>query len=199
MFNRRLKNWFYKLLKYSPEQFTKNQWNLQYSSTRWDYLRNIEESARNSIIGGYIRYKSSDCTILDVCCGEGVLQNNLGKHSYKYYVGVDISSVAIAKAEIRINENTTFICSDAETFIPSQKFSVIVFNECLYHFESHLKLLAHYESFLLDNGIFIVSMYANTQSNRIWRMLDAKYEVEDSTKVTNSAGISWIVKQLKPC
>ena len=198
MLAHRIKNWLGGLVRYRPTRFSGNEWNLQYSTGRWDSLGNIGELAHHSIIAGYFRHYSANRSVLDVCCGEGVLQGVLGKDAYSNYVGVDISSAAIAKAEARLSANTTFFSADVAAFIPAQCFSVIVFNECLYYFEDPLAVLERYERFLCGNGVFVVSMYVQKQPARIWRMIDANYQVQDETKVTNSVGVSWTVKAIKP-
>lgn len=194
----RLKRRILGLLSYYPCRFSKDEWDRQYSAGRWDSLRQVGELAHNSIIAGYFRYYGNKQFILDVGCGEGALQGILGADAYARYVGVDISKEAISRARSKQTPNTVFVCEDVANFAPGERFQVIVFNECLYYFDDPAGTMARYENFLCDNGVFVVSMYVEKQTRRIWKMLDAPYRVEDEAKVTNGAGISWVIKALRP-
>lgn len=190
-------DWLLSQVTYRPTLFTGDEWDRQYAAGRWDFLQDVRELAHHSIIAGYFRRYGFNGSVLDVCCGEGILQGILGNESYLSYVGVDISREAINKAMARANSKTTFFFGDVATFNPSQRFEVIVFNECLYYFEDPIDLLRRYENFLSEGGVFVVSMYVQRQPRRIWRMIDSLYQVEDETRVTNGAGASWSVKAIR--
>src|SRR6266487_5146131 len=55
----------------------KEIWNLQYFDKRWDCLSNDGEVSRYSVIMGYIQYFKPTGSILDIGCGEGILQERL--------------------------------------------------------------------------------------------------------------------------
>ncbi|HEX3127388.1 MAG TPA: class I SAM-dependent methyltransferase, partial [Thermoanaerobaculia bacterium] len=133
-------------------------------------------------------------------CGEGILQERLDPARYSRYVGVDVSAEAIQRAAG--NEKTTFLCADAAVWQPEGTFDLVVFNECLEYFDDPLAVVRRYEPALVPGGAFLVSMFTGVETARtlrIWRWLESVYAVEDSTRVTNRAGISWILKVLKPC
>ena len=61
-------------------------------------LKEIGELAHYSAIVGYCYYLNKSGTILDIGCGEGILQERLRSLNYSRYVGVDISAKAIRRA-----------------------------------------------------------------------------------------------------
>ena len=150
------------------------------------------------MIAGYFRHYGGGQAILDVCCGEGILQQALGAGNYERYLGLDISDEAIRRAHMRQDAKTVFLREDATSFAPAGRFQVIVFNECLYYFDDPRGLMKHYQTFLGDEGVFVVSMYVEKQTRRIWKMLGSAYTVEDEVQVINGSGVSWVVKVLRP-
>jgi 2-polyprenyl-3-methyl-5-hydroxy-6-metoxy-1,4-benzoquinol methylase len=79
----------------------------------------------------YTHYRPGG-SLLDVGCGEGVLQRRLRALGYARYLGIDSSEEAIARAQTERDARTEFRCADAETYMPQDRFDVIVFNEVLY-------------------------------------------------------------------
>ena len=174
---------------------TKEQWEGQYSSGGWSFLNTIHEAAHYSIITGYLDYFKKHDLILDVGCGEGVLQQRIQNIGYKKYVGIDFSLEAINKAKLRENNQTVFIQTQAEEFNSEKNsFDAIIFNEVLYYLESPLEVVKKYEQFLQPGGILIISMCVHRKSSFIWKKLDNHYSFIDETKVINKKGNSWIVK-----
>ena len=173
----------------------------EYARGTWDYLRGPEEVSRFSVVVGYCRYFNSQGSILEIGCGEGILQERLDGGRHRRYLGVDISAEAIARAARRQNSSTSFVVEDAQVFCPDEPFDVIVFNECLEYFADPLGLVRRYERFLAPGGIYIVSIFAGidtTRSRKIWRMLESVYRGQAATRVTNEAGYTWTVKVFRP-
>ena len=65
---------------------TKEVWESQYLNGDWIYLRQLEQLARYSVIVGYRQYFKHGCSILDVGCGEGILQEKLSAHGYSGHI-----------------------------------------------------------------------------------------------------------------
>jgi len=103
----------------------------RYGSGRWAYMNEFAEAHRYSLIIGCSEYRSKFPRVLDVGCGEGILQQRM---AYAKYVGVDMNAEAIRLARARADERTEFVLTDAgEQFQPQNLFDVIVFNESLYY------------------------------------------------------------------
>ena len=183
----------YKLLKPGlGYAINKETWDSQYESDVWARLQEIDELAHYSVIVGYIQCFKQGGSVLDVGCGQGILQEKLSPYIYSQYVGIDVSGEAIRQASHKVDEKTTFICGDLTTWCPDISFDAIVFNEVLYYFENPTMVMSRYEPYLKEHGIFIISMYLTDETASIWNRLDDKYLLVDETKVTNKLGTSWI-------
>jgi 2-polyprenyl-3-methyl-5-hydroxy-6-metoxy-1,4-benzoquinol methylase len=195
---RKIKRWMLSRFLYYPHQVSKGEWETEYFGGQWDFLRNSNELAHNSLIAGFFHHYGNGRAVLDVGCGEGVLQEILAGMSYARYLGVDLSDEAIRRAQHKQSPTTAFVSGDATRFSPSGLFDVIVFNECLYYFDDPLSVLKRYEAFLQTGGVFVVSMFVQNESRHIWRVVDASYRVQNSVSVTNETRASWVVKVLRP-
>ncbi len=183
---------------YRPLNVSQDQWDLEYSSGRWTYLGAVSQLARYSIIIGYCHHFKPGGAILDVGCGQGVLQQKLAPLGYNRYLGVDCSAEAIRKAEARQDAKTHFVCADALSFAPEQTFDAIVFNECLYYFAQPLEVIRRYEPYLAPDGIFVISMTCIPSTLVIWKMLAPFCTTEDEVRLWNRADRSWVIKVLRP-
>ena len=89
-------------------------WEAQYAAGRWDYLAELSELARFSVLAGYICHLKPGGTVLDVGCGQGVLLRRLPMSCYSRYVGIDLSGSAISVAREHANEHSLFVAADCE-------------------------------------------------------------------------------------
>jgi 2-polyprenyl-3-methyl-5-hydroxy-6-metoxy-1,4-benzoquinol methylase len=172
-----------------------------YEGGKWDYVNQPKELAHYSVIMGYLSYYTHYGAVLDVGCGEGVLFDWMRSFSYSRYVGIDISQAAIDHALKKKTENSIFIKTAIQDYKPEEKFDAIVFSEVLYYLESPLQILKHYEAFLKDEGIFIVSMYCSKEhydTPKLWKELESVYTPLDEIKVSNRYNTSWLCKVYKP-
>lgn len=185
---------FFVFLPYTHKKVKSEAWDMQYSSGRWNYLREINELSHYSVISGYCHYFKPTATILDVGCGDGFLQENLHSNEYSRYVGVDISEEAIRMASKKESTKTMFAQADVTQYVPEVKFDIIIFNEILYYLNNPLTVLNRYEKYIEINGYIIVSMHLSKRNKRVWRMLEKKYVIVDEVSVKNKAGISWVIK-----
>ncbi len=179
------------------DNFTENEWEQGYEGGKWDYLNQLKELAHYSILIGYINYYKYNGAVLDVGCGEGILFDRMRSHSYSRYVGLDISQTALDHASKKKTQNSVFIKTAIQDYKSEENFDVIIFNEVLYYFESPLQIVKHYDSFLKDDGIFIISMFCSKEQPKFWKELDSVYIPLDETKVSNKYGTSWIIKVYK--
>jgi len=175
------------------------KWDKMYNSGEWNYLSGIGELAHYSVIIGYCEFVSPNGLILDVGCGEGLLAKRLEPLAHEKYIGIDISNKAI---EIAKNSNTncnltSFIATDAESYIPPHTMDIIIFNESLYYFNDIATTMQHYESFLNIDGHFIISMFDQPESDDCWDYINKHYNIIDAVKLSNKDGLSWNCKLAK--
>ncbi len=175
-------------------------WDSHYITGVWDDLRKIEQVPLYSILTGYFKFFKKGGSILDVGCGEGVFLERLDPKSYSKYVGVDISQEAINRAGIKKNKNIFFIREDVYNFKTTETFDAIIFSEMLYYLDMNkiLNFMNKYENYLKKDGIFIVSMINNKNTETIRKMLEKVYPILDKTEINNITKHSWICEVFLP-
>lgn len=171
---------------------SQNVWQQQYEGGTWAFLNDLGELARYSIIVGYLNQLKPHAAVLDIGCGEGILFSRYRPYGYARYLGIDISAAALVMLKQVEDANTTFVCADAETYMPGQRFDVIVFNESLYYFHAPVEAVQRYTGALEKHGIMIVSTFTGSARARaILRTLKARHALVDETRVTHAA-LSWL-------
>ena len=133
-------------------------WEAQYAAGRWDFLAELSELARFSILAGYICHLKPGATVLDTGCGQGVLLRRLPRSCYSSYVGIDLSVSAISVAQAQGNERSTFLVADCEKYEPAEQFDVIVFNEVLCCLHDPMRTVERYARSLKSGGLLLVSL-----------------------------------------
>ncbi|ANZ34763.1 hypothetical protein BBK82_00380 [Lentzea guizhouensis] len=173
-------------------------WDAQYAQGEWDHLTGLKELAHYAVIVGYGTFLRPGGSVLDVGCGEGVLQARWAPHGYERYLGLDISEVAVRKLAGRVDERTEFRAADADEHVPDGKFDVVVFNESLYYLNDPLAALGRYTEVLNPDGVVIVSMFQGSRRSRaILGAVRREHRVVDSTRTTQGA-TSWDCLVIRP-
>ncbi len=140
----------------------KRRWNKQYRHGKWDNLKSEKEAKRYYQIIDYIKaYGPSNPSILDIGCGDGVLNERMKDLEFEHFVGLDFSEVSIEQAEKKNLPKAGFIAEDVVTFRPQRNFDVIVFNEAFYYIHDTEKdnVLNRMLQHLNKDGIIITSIY----------------------------------------
>jgi len=140
----------------------KRRWDKQYRSGKWASLKSEKEARRYYQIIDYIKkYGSSNPSILDIGCGEGVLNERIKGLDFEYFLGLDFSEVSIEKAKNKNLPKAEFVAKDVVTFRPQRNFDVIVFNEAFYYIHDTEKdnVLNRMLEHLNKDGIIITSIY----------------------------------------
>ena len=174
----------------------KTMWEQQYEIGHWNFLHTLGELGRFSVVVGYLHELRPDSAVLDIGCGEGLLFKRMQPRGCSRYLGIDISAAAIDKA--RAVGTGPFICTDAEYFVPSDTYDVIIFNESLYYFLDPVATVVRYSSALRPDGILFVSTFLSSRRGRaILRALKGKFAVFDETSIEHAAQ-RWTCSVLAP-
>lgn len=179
-------------------EFSGQKWDSEYSSNQWDYMKNISELGRYSMITGYLGHLKPDAAILEVGCGTGILFERLKHLPYQYYKGMDISEKAIESAQQFANDKTAFVAGNGADFSDDQKYDIVIFNEALYYFDDCLAVLKHYTQMLKPGGFFIISMVVGDISKLHWEKIEKHYTIKDAVQTTNKFGITWHCRVVHP-
>ncbi|MEV7022795.1 class I SAM-dependent methyltransferase [Kitasatospora sp. NPDC093558] len=135
---------------------SRDEWEDQYRSGRWDYLAEGPEQARYAALCDRIR-SAGATSVLDVGCGTGVLRDCLGDGFTGRYVGVDWSQAALAARPPRPDE--TLICADAARLPVLGSFDAVVLSEVLYYLDEPLAVVRDLLGQVAPGGQLLVSLY----------------------------------------
>jgi len=164
-------------------------WDSEYASGFGNLLKLPEAVEHNLTLVDFMTSAKKDRTILDVCCGEGILLDSLEHTGYQRYLGFDFSDVALRNASKRANPRTSFTRGIAETFVPDGRFDSIVFNECLYCLAEPLRVIRRYEQYLAADGVMLVSLFTKTERvKRLAAEISRSFKVIRNASVTNGQG-----------
>ncbi|OME86484.1 MULTISPECIES: class I SAM-dependent methyltransferase [Paenibacillus] len=183
------------------------QWDEEYRSNMWDYLSDITEYARYSVVYGYIRKFIGDEGILDMGCGAGILYDMLLDVEQLNYTGVDLSEEAIRIASSKTSRNL-FHRADINHYVPHKRYNVIVFNESLQYVPNTPNKLLEYARYLTPDGVIISSLYSHKNTkDPDYLMVEHKigeiescglFDIVDKVSVFNhNAGLKWYIHLLK--
>ena len=166
----------------------KLRWNYKYKKGKWDFMAN--EDLRYNTIVKYIKNTNlSKPSILDLGCGYGALNDFLKPDDYGSCLGVDISSVAVVRANSRNFVNSEFIAKDIHQFFPHQKFDVIIFNEVLYYLDNQLDVVERFATYLNPNGYFIFSFYGIRED--LIHEIEKRYTLIQKEIISQSESVLW--------
>ncbi|NCX95205.1 MAG: class I SAM-dependent methyltransferase [Chitinophagia bacterium] len=180
---------------FSNQTVSKDKFNQQFASGKWECMKSIADLHRYSLINGYCGFLvPPPYSVLDLGCGEGILLDRMPQQALAYYHGIDFSDVAINNAKAKESENVKFSVADITTYTPDKIYDFIVFNESLYYLKNVREVLAKYTPFLTERGYLIISMFHNKDKyDAIWDTLASLLTVVDKATITNAQGHAWTV------
>lgn len=177
-----------------------------YSSDKWNDswsqgydLNNAQEDARYGTLMALMRRYERTGPLLDVGCGDGLLEERYRKLSGVQMVAFDYSATAIEHATARRLPDVDFFCADSRTFRPEQQFSIVVLNESLYYVDDYLGMMKNLSRVLRDDGVFVVSMHDTRITKRIWKDVLSSYALLQGVSLTDeSSNGLWHIRILRP-
>jgi 2-polyprenyl-3-methyl-5-hydroxy-6-metoxy-1,4-benzoquinol methylase len=175
-------------------------WEAQYAAGKWDYLTELSELSRFSILAGYICHLKPAGAVLDIGCGQGALLRRLPSDSYARYVGIDLSASAIAVASRQQHERGAFLAADCESYSPEGRFDVIVFNEVLCCLRDPLQTVERYVRCLSPGGLVLVSLCSAARGSAtvLWRLRQAYATVDEVRLAHSGRKVTWVCTALRP-
>jgi 2-polyprenyl-3-methyl-5-hydroxy-6-metoxy-1,4-benzoquinol methylase len=178
----------FKLIKRSFIGQTRLKWDKQYEKGNWDCLKSPLEQMRFDAVRNCINKYSNKGMILEVGCGEGILQAGMCKHSYLKFAGIDISAIAIQRAAHLMDGSTEYRTANMESFKPVEKYDIIIFNEVLYYAKNPTQLMERYMEFLNPGGYIIISIFQTKSNSKLMNGIEAKFKSIDEMISKNAVG-----------
>jgi len=170
------------LQAYGTRRIKKRLWDGEFAQGRWDCL----DRTPDDCVYRYLERYARNGSILDLGCGSGSTGNELDTARYDHYVGVDISGVAIAKAEERTAENgrtdsNRYRQSDIFSYVPDRQFDVILFRDSIYYVPHRQinAMLQRYAQYLEEGAVFIVRMADGDKYRDIVETIETHFAIVD--------------------
>ncbi len=165
------------LHRYGTESMKRATWNKQFSSMTYDEM----DWSRKDCVIPYLEKYTYGGDILDVGSGTGALGNGVDSNTYRHYLGVDVSSVAIdwANKHNEKGSKNTYVLADMCSFETERKFSVVLFGDSLYYNPlPRVKLILEaYATYLKPYGIFLMRTCTGRRAAEIMTLVESDYEI----------------------
>ena len=168
-----------------------------YADGHWDLLFADEETPRNRTVADLIAGVAPHPTVLDIGCGSGRLAQLLAPVGPARYVGVDLSGAALQRAQALGLGGCEFVHGDFETWLPTERFDVVVFNESIGYARDPAATVRRFSDSLIFPGNLVVSYYRSGNYAAIWRRIAGVAETIRATVVRNDRGAIWDIKLLR--
>ena len=169
-----------------------------YAAGRWDLLFADEETPRNRTVADLIAGVAPQPAVLDIGCGSGRLAQLLTPLRPVRYVGVDLSRVALQRARALGLGGCEFVCSDFETWYPTERFNIVIFNESIGYARDPAATVSRFFGCLRVPSGFVVSYHRSGNHTAIWRRIAGVAETIREVVVRNDPGAIWDIKLLRP-
>jgi trans-aconitate methyltransferase len=170
------------------------KWNYEYATGRWDDLS--DEHGRLAATADLLHRHAPRGRILEVGCGAAMLQPFVDFQVIDSWLGVDLSSVAIARAQTSAGPRVRYAQADMMTFTPEGVFDAIVFTESIYYVGDCAGVLRRYTPYLKPRGVFIVSIYRSKESEQVWQQIHGVAVKIDAATTTGRG--TWDCEVLSP-
>jgi trans-aconitate methyltransferase len=185
-----------------PMETTADEWNDHYAGATYDRLFKSDQRHHHRLLASLVNEHRPHAKVLEIGCGEGAFYESLRHFAPAGYKGIDFSDTGVEAARRRFPSDMvgrpTFAVGDGRTYEPDEKFDAIVYPECIEYLGEPVEMLNRYSASLHPDGVFGISQWLNTKPMRIWRKIQASFEVLDEAVVSASWGGAWLVTVFKP-
>ena len=179
---------------------SKQQWDDEYTSGRWDFLSSADEQTRLACIAAFIAsYTPGE--VLDLGCGPGDLLTWVKPDSVTRYTGVDVSEVALARIADQAFPVDRVVESLTDYTPPARDIATVVASEVLYFVDDPALHLKRIVDGCASVGSVVVSLVAPNDrkpnwekaSNRVWSQFDdLGWQCHQTVRVQNHGqGAGW--------
>ena len=176
---------------------SRERWNYDYRRGQWEGLKGDLEVPRLEAVAKTLTKYTAKPRVLEIGCGEALVQQRLHQDDYSRWVGVDLSDVIIEKAQRFASPAVEYVAADMREFQTTERFDAILFTESLNYVKKCDRVIERYFSFLDPNGVIIVSLFEQTKSPVIWKEVDSILRVLETVVTENKRG-KWLCKVLRP-
>ena len=157
-------------------------WDSEFASGLWTRL----EHTADDPIYDYLETYANGGNVLDLGCGSGNTGSEMNTSHYTSYTGIDVSSVALRKAESRVQASdrrtkNAYVRGDLEDYVPTETYDVILFRESLFYVATGriTAVLDRYSFYLKNNGVFIVRLCDRRKYGHIVGLIHTRCRVID--------------------
>jgi SAM-dependent methyltransferase len=171
-------------MSYRPRVRSDQEWHEKYAEGTWDFMGEIYELARYSILIGYLGFFGNKPDVLDLGCGKGLFRERLPSEAFGSYTGVDPAASAIEEAYRLTDERTRFLVGDQRTE-GLGSFDVVVCNEVFSVVPSAAEALDFVIERLPPGGLCLTSIWHHPGDKQLWRLINSRLELIDRVWVTN--------------
>jgi 2-polyprenyl-3-methyl-5-hydroxy-6-metoxy-1,4-benzoquinol methylase len=174
------------------------RWDEEYRQGSWERLDSAAQLAHYAVIAGYVdHFLEPGMSVLDVGCGHGRLYHFLRPLKPARYLGLDISSEAIGRAQSMGEPGVRFEVADFQTWSSADGFDAVIFNESIYYAPEPLIHLERYQQTIAPSGIMILSVAQSSLNWGVSRQIRRRFPARHATQLRNELGDAWEVSVLR--
>ena len=173
--------------RWGPKAAKQRVWNSEYEKGKWQYQRQGPNDEDVEPVYEFVEKYATDGTVLDLGCGSGMTALEM-RNTFRSYVGVDVSDVAISNARTALAEQpdrcakVRFFAGDIYSYVPDALFSAILFRESIYYVPIRLirPMLDRYAHNLIPGGAFIIRICDRERFKSIIQLIDEHFRVAET-------------------
>jgi 2-polyprenyl-3-methyl-5-hydroxy-6-metoxy-1,4-benzoquinol methylase len=175
----------------------RERWNHKYRKGNCEGYKDDAEVPRLDAVARMLCKHKTRPRVLEMGSGEALLQRRLTADDYARWLGVDLSDVVIEKAQQFTGPQVDYQVANMLEFQTAERFDAILFTECINYVEQRDQVLRRYFPFLAPQGVFILSVYEQVRSPKIWMEVDSVLDTIETVVTENERG-KWICKVMRP-